>query len=120
MFYDYSKIDGYHCPIKIVVSRRGLGKTFGKLKSYTEKFLDKGERFIYIVETGEMVKELTKNNGEKFWSALLDYYSKCDTYRKRKYYEQLTSLEVEDFDENENAENDLFGSNKNILIKTAY
>ena len=109
MYYDFSKIDGYQCPIKIVISRRGLGKTFGKLKSFTEKFIDKGERFIYIVETGEMVKELTKNNGEKFWSALLDYYSAQDTYRKRKYYNQLTSLEVEDFDEENIEDNDLFG-----------
>lgn len=110
MYYDYSKIDGYQCPIKIVVSRRGLGKTFGKLKTFTEKFIKKGERFIYIVETGEMVKELTKNNGEKFWSALLDYYSKQDTARKRYFYSQLTSLEVEDFDDEEQGERDLFGT----------
>ena len=110
MYYDYSIIDGYQCPIKIVVSRRGLGKTFGKIKSFTEKFIDKGYRFIYIVETGEMVKELTKNNGEKFWSALIDYYSKQDTSRKRYYYSQLTSLEVEDFDDEDKQEQDLFGS----------
>lgn len=109
MYYDYSKIDGYQCPIKIIVSQRGLGKTFGKIKTSTQQFVDKGYRFIYIVETGEMVKELTKNNGEKFWSALIDYYSKCDTYRKRYYYEKLTSLEADEFDsEEEDIENDLF------------
>ena len=111
MYYDYSKIDGYQCPVKIIISQRGLGKTFGKLKSCVEKFLDKSERFIYIVEKGEMVKELKKNNGEKFWSALLDYYSAYDTYRKRKYYDQLTSLEVEDFDDEEEEKEDLFGKN---------
>ena len=45
---------------------------------------------IHIVETGEMVKELTKNNGEKFWSALIDYYSSQDTARKRYYYSKLS------------------------------
>ena len=109
MYYDYSIIDGYQCPIKIVVSRRGLGKTFGKLKSFTEQFINKGYRFIYIVETGEMVKELTKNNGEKFWSALIDYYSEQNSARKRYYYSQLTSLEVEDFDDEDKQEQDLFG-----------
>ena len=119
IYYDYSKIEGYQCPIKIVVSRRGLGKTFGKIKMFTERYLDKGERFIYIVETGEMVKQLTKNNGEKFWSALIEYYSECDTYRKRKYYQQLTTLEIEDFDENEEGEDELFNLGKQTRRTTA-
>ena len=105
MYYNYSKMDSYHCPIKIVVSRRGLGKTFGKLKSYTEKFVTSHKRFIYIVETGEMVKELTRNNGEKFWSALLEYYSECNSSRKRYFYEKLTELKVYD-SEDENLEDD--------------
>lgn len=103
MFYDFSKIDSYHCPIKIVISRRGLGKTFGKLKSFTERFVTKGQRFIYIVETDEMVTTLTKNNGERFWCNLLDYYSEMDTSRKRYFYERLTELKVSD-DEEENKE----------------
>ena len=53
MYYDFSKIDGYNCPVKIVISRRGLGKTFGKLKMCTERFVTKQNRFIYVVETGE-------------------------------------------------------------------
>lgn len=106
MYYNYSKMDSYHCPIKIVVSRRGLGKTFGKLKTYTEKFVVGKKRFIYIVETGEMVKELTRNNGEKFWSALIEYYSKCDTARKRYFYERLTELKVYDSEDEENKDED--------------
>lgn len=107
MYYDYSKIDSYKCPVKIVVSRRGLGKTFGKLKMVTERFVTDGSRFIYVVETGEMVKELTKNNGEKFWSALLTYYSECNTSRKRYFYNKLTELKVENEDEEseDNSEN---------------
>ena len=101
MYYNYSKIDSYHCPIKCVISPRGLGKTFGKIKKFTERFITKKEkpRFIYVVETGEMVKELTRNNGEKFWSALLEYYSKCDTSRKRYFYEKITSLKVDEEDD---------------------
>jgi Podovirus DNA encapsidation protein (Gp16). len=101
MYYNYSKIDSYKCPVKIVISRRGLGKTFGKLKSYTERFITKKHRFIYVVETGEMVKELTMNNGEKFWISLLEFYEKQDTSRKRYFYNKITELKIIDT-ENEN------------------
>ena len=96
MYYDYSRIDGYQCPVKIVVSRRGLGKTFGKVKSFVEKFITKGEKFIYVVETGDMIKELARNNGDKFWSAILEYYSSQDTARKRYFYNKLTETSIEE------------------------
>lgn len=104
MHYNWSKLDGYPCPVKIAIGQRGIGKTFGKIKSCTEDVaikLKKKERskFIYVVETGEMVVELTKNNGEKFWIALLNYYEKCDTSRKRYFYELLTELKVTEDDE---------------------
>lgn len=103
MYYNYSVIDGYQCPLKIVVSRRGLGKTFGKVRKGTENYITKKRRFIYVVETGEMVKKLAENKGEKFWSALIKYYSEQDTSRKRYFYKKLTSLEISD-DENTNNE----------------
>lgn len=110
MYYDWSKIDGYQCPIKVVVSRRGLGKTFGKVKYGTQRIatrLAKGKssKFIYVVETGEMVKELTRNNGEKFWSALLEFYEEQDTSRKRYFYKLLTELEVTENEEEQELEN---------------
>lgn len=99
MYYDFTKIDGYKCPVKIVISRRGLGKTFGKVKMLFERFITKGYRFIYVVETDEMVKELTRNCGEKFWSALIEYYEKQDTSRKRYFYKTITELKLIDDDE---------------------
>lgn len=99
--YDWSKIESYNCPVKIIISRRGLGKTFGKLKMVTERFITKKKRFVYIVETDEMVQELTRNNGEKFWSALLDEYKKQDTSRKRYFYSKLTTLQLSTDEEEE-------------------
>lgn len=96
MYYDYSVIDGYHCPVKIVVSRRGLGKTFGKVKSFVEKFLTMGEKFIYVVETGDMIKELARDNGAKFWNAILEYYAEQDTARKRYFYNKLTETSIDE------------------------
>lgn len=98
-YYDWSKIEGYKCPVKIVVGQRGLGKTFGKIKKSIENFLTDGERFIYIVETGDMVKELNRNNGEKFFSSILEYYSAQDTSRKRYFYNKLVSAELKDDEE---------------------
>ena len=98
IYYDFSKIDGYQCPVKIVVSRRGLGKTFKKVKEFTEKAVLKGEKYVYIVETGDMVKELARDNGAKFWNAILEYYEERNTARKRYMYERLTDtvIDVED------------------------
>lgn len=104
IYYDYSKIDGYQCPVKIVVSRRGLGKTFGKIKKMTERAVTHGEKFIYVVETGDMIKELARDGGAKFWNALLEYYGEQDTSRKRYFYNKLTkstSIEVDDGEEEE-------------------
>lgn len=99
MFYNYPTIDGYNCPIKIIVSQRGLGKTFGKVKKCVENFITKKERFIYVVETGDMAKELSKNDGEKFFSSLLKYYSEKDTSRKRYFYNKLVEMKIESTEE---------------------
>lgn len=94
IYYNFNKIDSYKCPVKIVLSRRGLGKTFGKVRKAIETYITKGRRFIYVVETGDMVNELTKNNGEKFWCNIMDYYAEQDTSRKRYFHNKLSSIEV--------------------------
>lgn len=94
MYYNFSKIDSYRCPVKIVLAQRGIGKTFAKVKKGIETYITKGTRFIYVVETGDMVQELTRNNGEKFWCNILEYYNEQDTSRKRYFYNKLNSIEV--------------------------
>lgn len=124
MYYNYSIIDGYDCPVKIVVSRRGLGKTFGKIKMCVERFVTKGQRFIYVVETGDMAKELAKNNGEKFFSAILDYYSVKNTSRKRYFFNKLIEMKVEEDEDgdklfNSKVKAQLIGSTIKINGETA-
>ena len=94
IYYDFSKIDSYVCPVKIVLAQRGIGKTFAKVKKCIETYITKGTRFIYVVETGDMVNELTRNNGEKFWCNILEYYNQQDTSRKRYFHNKLTRIEV--------------------------
>lgn len=115
MYYNWSKVDSYKCPVKIVVARRGIGKTFAKLKMVTERYITNEHRFIYVVETGEMVKELTKNNGEKFWVAITDFYADCNTSRKRYFYEKLTELKVTEDKEDTDGYSALF--NRKVVAK---
>lgn len=114
-YYDWSKIETYNCPLKIVVSRRGLGKTFGKVKMCIERFITKGFKFIYVVETGEMVKELARNSGEKFWNSILEYYAKRDTSRKRYFYDKLSKIEIEEDENNGKDESELFYTHKTLV-----
>ena len=72
MYYNWRKIDGYGCPLKIVLSRRGLGKTFKVVQNKgIWRFLTKEKMFIYVVETKEMVKQLCMNKGEKFFCNII-------------------------------------------------
>ena len=113
---DFRKLDGYQCPCKIAVGRRGLGKTFGKKRKAIERFVTKGERFVYIVETGEMVKELTQNNGEKFFADILDYYAEYDTSKKRYFYDKLSELKLVDDDTVEDNEESIFKRTHNAKV----
>lgn len=108
IYIDFRKLDGFQCPCKIAVGRRGLGKTFGKKRKCIENFVTKGQRFVYIVETGEMVKELTQNNGEKFFSDILEYYSEYDTSRKKYFYDKVSELSLEDDDGSEDNTETIF------------
>lgn len=127
MYYDWRKIDGYQCPLKIVIAKRGIGKTFWKVKDAAQRFITKGERFVYVVETGDMVKELSRNNGEKFWSEILKYYADCNTSKKRYFYNKLTHLTLEEDNQEElgelmykrNINTKLTGSTIKIDGKTA-
>lgn len=101
MWYNWRRIDGFQCPVKIAISRRGLGKTFGKVRSSIEDFVTDGARFIYVVETGDMVRALTQNNGERFFSKLLEFYSEQDTSRKRYFYNKICSTSIEDLSDDE-------------------
>lgn len=72
-FYNYRKIEGYNAPINVVISMRGLGKTFGRILRDFRKFTTKKRRFIYVVETEEMVDTLSQNHGEKFFSKIIEF-----------------------------------------------
>ena len=93
MYYNYRKIDGTKAPIRIILSRRGLGKTFGAVFKAVKKFVSKGKRFVYVVETLEMVKVLTQNKGEKFFALIQKFLENSESNKYKKLYNKMFSNE---------------------------
>lgn len=84
MHYSFRKIDSYNLPIRMVMSRRGLGKTFGGVIKGLEAVAEEGKRFIYVVETKEMLKELCQNKGEKFFAGIVEFLESDATNKRQK------------------------------------
>ena len=95
MYYNYREIDGYQTPIRVILSRRGLGKTFGALMKCVRKHVTTGKRFVYVVETEEMIDELSQNHGEKFFAGIMDYLENKASARERKLLAPLIDEETE-------------------------
>lgn len=92
MHYSFREIDSYGTPIRLVYSRRGLGKTFGaKLKGFYSLAVH-NKRFIYVTDTLESVKELSRNRGEKFFANLMQFIEEGTTRRTRKIREAISGL----------------------------
>lgn len=89
MFYNWRRVDGYNCPVTVVWGPRGIGKTFGKVLEAMREVVDKGYRFVYVVETFEDVKTLSANKGERFFSAIKEHLENGESKRKQKYFKRL-------------------------------
>lgn len=99
MYYNWREIDGYGCPLKIVLSRRGLGKTFGAVKDKgIWKFMKHGKMFVYVVETKDMVKELCQNKGQKFFCNIIEFCDQNPSSKNNEMYKALIGSEVSEFE----------------------
>lgn len=100
MHYDYRPIDGYNAPINVILATRGIGKTFGRIYRAIKRFMNKSKRFIYVVETEDMVQVLSQNKGEKFFSRIIEYLdkNKDKSNRIKRFYNYITGSEVTEGD----------------------
>ncbi len=89
MFYNWRIVDGYNCPVTVVYGPRGIGKTFGKVLEGFRDFVDKGFRFVYVVETIDDVKTLSQNKGERFFSAIKEYLEQSPSNRSKRLYKAI-------------------------------
>lgn len=56
VYYDWNKTFTYNAEINVIVSMRGLGKTYGIRKQVVRDFLKDGSRFMEIVRYKELLK----------------------------------------------------------------
>lgn len=96
MYYDYSIVDGYNAPVVVIVAKRGIGKTFGRVIRCIKRFKDYSRRFIYVVETEDMVDVLSQNRGEKFFSKIIEYLQKQKSNKAKKLLNYITSAQIEE------------------------
>ena len=99
MYYNHRELEGYNAPINVVLAKRGIGKTFGRVLKRMRKFYQNGDRFIYVVETEDMVQELSQNKGEKFFSKIIEFLQNNPSNRNNKLLEfMLGNAEVTEGD----------------------
>ena len=101
MFYNWRKICGYNAPVTVVISRRGLGKTFERVKDALQDFVEGKGRFVYVVETIEDVKTLSQNKGERFFSAIDEFYRKTTSNRAKRFHKLLFEDKKSNIEEGE-------------------
>jgi len=89
MFYNWRLIEGYNSPIIVVISKRGLGKTFGVVFKVLRKFVKTGKRFVYVVDTIDDVKTLSQDKGARFFAGIKEYLENAKSVRMHKLYEAL-------------------------------
>jgi 5S rRNA maturation endonuclease (ribonuclease M5) len=71
IYYNYRKIFSYNYDILVIVGARGIGKTYGAQKHVIKDFIYKNKKFVWLRDNGEACEELSKNNGDKFFSAIM-------------------------------------------------
>lgn len=48
IYYNYKKLLSYQATLNFIIGERGVGKTYGLLKYFTERYLKTGDQFIYL------------------------------------------------------------------------
>lgn len=113
LYYNWSKADSTEAPLRVAVGKRGIGKTFGPIKKSVLAFLEKGHKFIYVLENKVQIATLTQDKGSKFWQALKEYAIDKPNTHKGILYKALiegdSSVDEDEFSLDNTAEVDIKG-----------
>lgn len=66
MFYDYNKVLSYNALFNFIIGERGVGKTYGSKKFCINRFLKKGEQFVYLRRYKTELKEAAGDTNRFF------------------------------------------------------
>lgn len=89
IYYNWRKINGYNAPVTVIISQRGLGKTFGCVKDAFIDFIEHGKMFVYTVETLNDVKTLSQDAGARFFNGVRGYLESSSSKRSKRLYEAI-------------------------------
>lgn len=64
-YINWREIDGYACPVNILETNRGFGKTYG-WKEKVLKAIKKGKKFLYVVRRPQNWKDITEKGMQIF------------------------------------------------------
>lgn len=112
MFYNWRMIEGYNAPVTVVISQRGLGKTFKRVYKVFAKFVKTGKRFVYVVETLDDIRALSQDHGARFFGAIKEYLETQTSNNKKRLYTAL----FEQKNDIEEGETDLIDKEDNRVI----
>lgn len=73
VFYSYSKVLSYNAMFNFIIGERGVGKTYGAKQYAINRFLKRGEQFVYIRRYKTELKEAAGDTN-KFFGQLYDLY----------------------------------------------
>lgn len=78
LWWDAKRTLSYNCLFNFVIGMRGGGKTYGSLKYCIQRFIDKGEQFMYVRRYQTELDKLTKQRGGRLFNAVQTEFPKYD------------------------------------------
>ena len=91
VYYNYKKLLSYQASLNFIIGERGVGKTYGLLKYFTERFIKNGDQFIYLRRYQSEIDEIG--------SKLFDYHIRNHEFGDHviSYSKEVYSLDGEPF-----------------------
>ena len=68
IWFNYSKIFSFPSILNIIIGERGVGKTYGITKEVIKKYLNKGQKFVYV----RRYKTELKTSAQEFFSKVIE------------------------------------------------
>ena len=74
-FYSYDKILSYNAMINVLIGERGVGKTYGAKVFALNRFLKKGEQFVYLRRyKSELTESVGSEKKQKFFNQVMQEF----------------------------------------------
>lgn len=74
-FYSYDKVLSYNAMLNFIIGERGVGKTYGAKLFCLNRFIKKGEQFVYIRRYKSELKEsVGSEKKQKFFNQIMDLF----------------------------------------------